>query len=95
MWESIDNSQQSKHNLSWLVEGMEFNTLTWVTDGSYDRKWAADMWSQMGPILQQNRNTSDWYILGEITSSKFIPCRNAWPMLPTPSGQRSFRIPSD
>ena len=33
MWESIDNSQQSKHNLSWLVEGMKFNTLTWVTDG--------------------------------------------------------------
>ena len=42
MWESIDDSQQSKHNLSWLVEGMKFNTLTWVTDGSYDRKRAAD-----------------------------------------------------
>jgi len=38
MWESIDASQQSKHNLSWLVEGMKFNTLTWVRDGSYDRK---------------------------------------------------------
>ncbi len=33
MWESIDDSQQSKHNLSWLVEAMESNTLTWVTDG--------------------------------------------------------------
>jgi hypothetical protein len=43
MWESIDNSQQSKHNLSWLVEGMESNTLTWVTDGSLDRKRAADL----------------------------------------------------
>jgi len=45
MWESIDNSQQSKHNLSWLVEGMKlkFNTLMWVTDGSYDRKRAADL----------------------------------------------------
>jgi len=43
MWESIDNSQQSKHNLSWLVEGMESNTLTWVTDGLYDRKRAADL----------------------------------------------------
>ncbi len=41
-WESMDNSHQSKHNLSWLVEGMESNTLTWVTDGSYDRKRAAD-----------------------------------------------------
>jgi len=43
MWESIDDSQQSKLNLSWLVEGMQLNTLTWVTDGSYDRKRAADL----------------------------------------------------
>ena len=43
MWESIDNSQQSKHNLSWLLEGMKFNTLTWVMDTSYDRKRAADL----------------------------------------------------
>jgi hypothetical protein len=43
MWESTDDSQQSKHNLSWLVEGMKFNTLTWVADGSYDRKRAADL----------------------------------------------------
>ncbi len=33
MWESIDDSQQSKHNLLWLVKGMKLNTLTWVTDG--------------------------------------------------------------
>ena len=43
MWESIDDSQQTKHSLSWLVEGMKLNTLTWVTDGSYDRKRAADL----------------------------------------------------
>jgi len=43
MWASIDNSQQSKHDLLWLLEGMKFNTLTWVTDGSYDRKRAADL----------------------------------------------------
>ena len=43
MWESIDDSQQSKHNLSWLVEGMQLNTLTWVTDGSYDRKRASEL----------------------------------------------------
>jgi hypothetical protein len=41
IWESIDDSQQFKHNLSWLVEGMESNTLTWVTGGLYDRKRAA------------------------------------------------------
>ena len=43
MWENIDDSQQSKHNLLWLAEGMKSNTLTWVTDGSYDRKQAADL----------------------------------------------------
>ncbi len=43
MWESIDVSQQSKHNLSWLVEGMESITLTWVMDGLYNRKRAADL----------------------------------------------------
>ena len=43
MWKSIDNNQQSMHNLSWLMEGMESNTLTWVTDGLYDRKRAADL----------------------------------------------------
>jgi len=43
MWESIDDSQQYKHNLSWIVEGMKSNTLTWVTDGLYDRKRAADL----------------------------------------------------
>ena len=42
-WESIDDSQQTKHNLSWLVEGMKLNTLTWVTDGLYDRKRGADL----------------------------------------------------
>ena len=43
MWESIDESQQIKHNLKWLVEGMESNTLIWVTDGSYNWKRAADL----------------------------------------------------
>ena len=43
MWESIDKSQQTKHNLTWLVEGMKSNTLLWVTDRLYDRKRAADL----------------------------------------------------
>ena len=34
MWKNIDNSQQSKRILLWLVEDMESNTLTWVMDGS-------------------------------------------------------------
>ncbi len=92
MWESIDDSQQSKHNLSWLVKGMESNTLTWVTDGSYDRKRAADLWSWIDYILQQNRATFDRHILGEITIGGFILCRSAWPMCFTPIHQSTFRV---
>jgi len=50
------------------------------------------MWSRMDHILQQNRATSDRHILGEITISEFIPCRNAWPMCPTPICQSAFRV---
>ncbi len=38
MWERIENSQTTKHDLSWLIKGMNTNSLLWVTDGSYDRK---------------------------------------------------------
>jgi len=48
MWESIDKSQQTKHNLTWLVEGMKSNTLIWVTDGSYNQKRAADLYESAG-----------------------------------------------
>ena len=37
MWEGIDDSQSTKHDLAWAVEGMKNNTLIWVTDGSYDK----------------------------------------------------------
>jgi hypothetical protein len=43
MWEGINKSQSTKHNLTWMEEGMKSNTLIWVTDGSYDRKRAADL----------------------------------------------------
>jgi hypothetical protein len=92
MWEGIDNSQQSKNNLSWLVEGMESNSLTWVMDGLYDRKRAADICGVGWIIFCSNRATSDRRILGEITISKFKPCRNAWPMCPTPIRQSAFRV---
>ena len=36
MWEG----QATKCDLSWLVQGMKFDSLLWVTDGSYDRKRA-------------------------------------------------------
>jgi hypothetical protein len=38
MWDGVEDSQATKHNLSWLIQGMEMNSLIWVTDGSYDRK---------------------------------------------------------
>ncbi len=43
MWEGINKNQPTKHELTWLVEGMKSNTLIWVTDGSYDWKKAADL----------------------------------------------------
>jgi hypothetical protein len=43
MCEGINESQLTKHNLTWMVEGMKSNTLIWVTDGLYDWKRAADL----------------------------------------------------
>ena len=43
MWEGIDDSQSSKHDLTWVVHGMRNKSLKWVTDGSYDRKRAAEI----------------------------------------------------
>ena len=40
MWEGIDENQPTKHELTWIVEGMRNRTLRWVTDGSYNRKIA-------------------------------------------------------
>ena len=40
MWEGIDENQITKHELTWIVEGMRNRTLSWVTDGSYNRKIA-------------------------------------------------------
>ncbi len=93
MWESIDKSQQTKHNLTWLVESMKSNTLIWVTDGSYDRKRAADLCGVGWIIfLQQNRTTVDRHILGEIPSGEFILGRNARPVRPTPFCQSVVRV---
>lgn len=36
MWENIDQAQ----DLTWILEGMQNNTLVWVRDGSYDRRQA-------------------------------------------------------
>ena len=41
MWEEVKNSQATKHDLFWLIHGMEMNSFLWVTDGSYDGKRAS------------------------------------------------------
>ena len=43
MWEGIEENQGTKHDLTWLVEGMSAGSLIWVTDGSYDRLKAPDL----------------------------------------------------
>ena len=40
MWEGIEDSQTTKHDLSWLIKGMNTHSLLLVADGSYDRKHA-------------------------------------------------------
>ncbi len=50
MWEGMDAAQTTKRDLTWLVEGMESNTLVWVTDGLYDQKRLADL-SGVGWII--------------------------------------------
>ena len=43
MWEGIDDSQSTRHDLTWVVEGMKNMSLSWVTDGLYDRKRAEEI----------------------------------------------------
>ncbi len=38
MWDGVKDSQATKLDLSWLIQGMEMNSLIWVTDSSCDRK---------------------------------------------------------
>jgi hypothetical protein len=50
MWEDIDFTQTTTHDLQWIAKGMKDNTLVWTTDGSYDRKKAVDL-SVVGWII--------------------------------------------
>ncbi len=40
MWKGIDDDQDTKSDMTWIVEGMMHNLLIWVTDSSYNRKKA-------------------------------------------------------
>jgi hypothetical protein len=43
MWRDIVNGNKSKDDMQWVAEGMTAGTLIWTTDGSYNRKQAADL----------------------------------------------------
>jgi hypothetical protein len=43
MWKDIDFTQETTQDLKWVAKGMENNTLVWTTDGSYNRKQAANL----------------------------------------------------
>ncbi len=44
MWEGIEAGQGLPYDMSWVAEGMKIHTLIWVTDGSYNRKKAIDLY---------------------------------------------------
>jgi hypothetical protein len=43
MWDGIDFTKDTTQDLKWVAKGMQNNTLVWMTDGSYNRKQAADL----------------------------------------------------
>jgi hypothetical protein len=43
MWRDISNTDKPKDDTQWVTDGMTAGTLIWATDGSYNRKQAADL----------------------------------------------------
>ncbi len=43
MWNNINAEEYPKDNMKWIAEGMTEGSLIWTTDGSYNRKRAADL----------------------------------------------------
>jgi hypothetical protein len=50
MWQAISNGNKPKDDMHWVADGMMAGSLIWTTDGSYDRKKAADL-SEVGWII--------------------------------------------
>ena len=67
MWEGMDEGQSTKHDLTWVVQGMRNKSLYWVTDGSYNRKRAAEI-SGVGWVIfcKKNRQAFNVLVLGEV-----------------------------
>jgi hypothetical protein len=60
MWDRVKDSQATKHDLSWLIQGMEMNSPIWVTDSSYDRK--------RSPVISKVR----WIIFCQTTGKHLV-----------------------
>jgi hypothetical protein len=75
MWEGVDDCQPTKYDLSWLIQGIEMNSLIWVTDGSYDRKCAPTI-SRVG-----------WIIFCQMSSKWMVG--SFWEKSPTASSYRA------
>ena len=43
MWEGIDKDQKNYNDLTWIVDGIQQNTLLWVKIGSYDRERSVEL----------------------------------------------------
>ena len=43
MWCDINTGGKPKDDMQWVADGMTAGTLIWMTNGSYDRKRAADL----------------------------------------------------
>ena len=43
MWEVLEYGKDTPVDLQWLVDSLRNGTSVWATDGSYDRKRAADL----------------------------------------------------
>jgi hypothetical protein len=81
MWQDISNTDKPKDDIQWVADGMMAGTLIWATDGSYDRKRAADLSGVRWIVfLHSHWATTHGIVLGTIHNCKFIQSRNAWPM---------------
>ncbi len=43
MWEGVEPGKDSPRDMLWVADGLTNGSLTWVTDGSYNRKKAIDL----------------------------------------------------
>ena len=88
MWEDIDFTQTTTQDLQWIAKGMKNNTLVWMTNGSYDRKKAADL-SIVGWIIfckdSGLRMTGTFWE----KSSSVVQSGDARACMPAPSGEGS------